>query len=669
MALQVHPGPHSDVEVDTPSWINCILPPLKEPEDRTSWCRDCQTIPEERLRELLLSFDNFESFGTEGFPSKKDPKCALCNILPLLENRWPGNFSSVDLTQHPGRDGRILVRNTQIKVLEKAGSFVMRVTRDPELASQDTSEQAISSTVTCSANFANLREKMAHCAASHGGKCINGSSGAMNELSLINCATRTIEPSGDGKKYAALSYVWGSMPSSGSIQSGKLVGPLERTIEDALVAAKEMGLEYLWVDRYCIDQDSTEKHHQIKQMDLVYRNAVMTIVAAAGDDASHGLPGVSIRRKSAVRSCRIGNTILFKGHPCGPGAYVIRSVTKSKWKSRAWTLQEALFSRKFLIFTDFGASFYCPGMGICSGVETQPLNSPVNIGSELHYMGAGADHDLELYIEEYTKRSLTYPDDALNGFLGILRAYQAKQPPAQHFWGVPILPQVTCPEPTIERFLRGMSWQLRQPGSRRPCFPSWSWAGWEGTVDTARMRRHGNLFGEWMQPVQIQVEAEAGEIFKWSEFENREFLKDESIDSLSPVIHIQAWAIEVTIREITLKESSHLGEAGISRLCAEYEDRKGCIFLSPLWMDDKSSDDPEEIVKLRGSMFSGIILNSRPWRGRDVSAILVRENCGIAERFAIFGLGDGRDQNLTRQCRREDNKEDFDMVWCSTKLG
>lgn len=95
------------------------------------------------------------------------------------------------------------------------------------------------------------------------------------------------------------------------------------------------------------------------------------------------------------------------------------------------------------------------------------------------------------------------------------------------------------------------------------------------------MRRHGNLFGEWMQPVQIQVEAEAGEIFKWSEFENREFLKDESIDSLSPVIHIQAWAIEVTIREITLKESSHLGEAGISRLCAEYEDRKGCIFLSP----------------------------------------------------------------------------------------
>jgi hypothetical protein len=54
-----------------------------------------------------------------------------------------------------------------------------------------------------------------------------------------------------------------------------------------------IGERYLWVDSLCIVQDDPqEKHGQIANMDAIYGNAILTINAAAGQDANAGLPGV-----------------------------------------------------------------------------------------------------------------------------------------------------------------------------------------------------------------------------------------------------------------------------------------------------------------------------------------------------------------------------------------
>jgi hypothetical protein len=54
-------------------------------------------------------------------------------------------------------------------------------------------------------------------------------------------------------------------------------------------------MRYLWVDRYCIDQDDVQtKHVIIQRMDEVYKNASVTIINAAGTGPDSGLPGVSI---------------------------------------------------------------------------------------------------------------------------------------------------------------------------------------------------------------------------------------------------------------------------------------------------------------------------------------------------------------------------------------
>ena len=69
---------------------------------------------------------------------------------------------------------------------------------------------------------------------------------------------------------------------------------LPRTVGDTILVTLKLGYHYLWADRYCIDQnDGRDKALQINQMDLVYQEAEITVIATAGDDPSFGPPGVT----------------------------------------------------------------------------------------------------------------------------------------------------------------------------------------------------------------------------------------------------------------------------------------------------------------------------------------------------------------------------------------
>ncbi|KAH9205096.1 hypothetical protein DL95DRAFT_104210 [Leptodontidium sp. 2 PMI_412] len=56
----------------------------------------------------------------------------------------------------------------------------------------------------------------------------------------------------------------------------------------------ELGISFLWVDQYCIDQRCPEeKHEQIQNIDLIYQQAEITIVTTTSSDQTYGLPGVN----------------------------------------------------------------------------------------------------------------------------------------------------------------------------------------------------------------------------------------------------------------------------------------------------------------------------------------------------------------------------------------
>jgi hypothetical protein len=144
-----------------------------------------------------------------------------------------------------------------------------------------------------------VRNCIAFCQEHHGRPCTSSHTEPIEFLRVIECHTRRIVTAPPDCQYVALSYVWGSLgPESQAVVGKKSCGPLlddaPKVISDSIDVTLKLQLQYLWVDRYCINQsDEDDKHNQIRQMDLIYANARVTIIAAAGEGPAYGLPGVN----------------------------------------------------------------------------------------------------------------------------------------------------------------------------------------------------------------------------------------------------------------------------------------------------------------------------------------------------------------------------------------
>ncbi|KAF7885091.1 hypothetical protein EAF00_010909 [Botryotinia globosa] len=97
-------------------------------------------------------------------------------------------------------------------------------------------------------------------------------------------------------KYVTLSHCWGiskehpfeaQYTTQTSTLSSRMEGmPLEdlpSTFRDAVIATRDMGFQYLWIDFICILQDSIpDKSIEIARMGDVYGNAALCICATSG---------------------------------------------------------------------------------------------------------------------------------------------------------------------------------------------------------------------------------------------------------------------------------------------------------------------------------------------------------------------------------------------------
>jgi hypothetical protein len=254
-------------------------------------------------------------------------------------------------------------------------------------------------------------------------------------LKLIDCENKSssgveevVEAPGNAD-YAALSYVWGNTAGQTSYA---------QTVSDAINVTKQLGLRYLWVDKYCIPKDNEEEQkRQISKMDLIYGRAYVTLVASAGADANHGLPGVGKRPRDDQPAVSTGKYSLFNSmiHPH-------KSIPNSIWATRGWTLQEAFLSRRRLVFTENQIYFECRRMN-CS--ETLPhdiktmerlrlsLNSGIFSGLDV----STGDSKVEQYRQvaaEYCTRELTHIRDAINAFAGISRDFRKNG--VKQLWGI-----------------------------------------------------------------------------------------------------------------------------------------------------------------------------------------------------------------------------------------
>jgi hypothetical protein len=355
-------------------------------------------------------------------------------------------------------------------------------------------------TLSSNASFTLLKQWIGACQSSH--ECCSlkdhGAWIPKFQISLINCETRCVETYTEGEKYVALSYVWGEDTSEVIARSGILPCPMPKLIDDAIEATKAIGLNYLWVDRYCISIDETIKYNQLKHMDEVYQHAELTIVSLA-PNPSHGLPGVNNSRREPDPLVYMGD-LLFTSSVLGP----VSVVEFSPWATRAWTFQEGIFSRRVVCFTPEQMYFECKAQHL-SEREVMPMHSEsvVNFSLFTAFQNNYILNTTWLWrlIGFYTDRTLTYENDALNAFLGVLHAYETSACHVRHHWGIPIElgrdPERVCDESGSRaeriysrKFAHALSWTSRgwsyhngdMISKRNAEFPSWSWLGWRGAV-------------------------------------------------------------------------------------------------------------------------------------------------------------------------------------------
>jgi hypothetical protein len=362
-----------------------------------------------------------------------------------------------------------------------------------------------------------------------------------------------------------------------------------QVILDAMVVTLQLGYRYLWVDKYCISQNGNQdKHEQIRSMDIIYQDAIVTIVAASGEAACHGLPGISRPRVNQPQ-VKLGRHLYASSMP-NPNL----SIQRSKWPTRGWTYQEALLSRRRLVFTDHQVYFQCYVMHTSESIEI-PLALLHGRDSRKFGMwnkpgvfpvkGIGQKpHDIWDRIAEYSERQLSYESDILDGILGIMHAFEVRYSHSRkrfsHIWGIPIW------HAGENTFLQGLVWRPVLPMKRRLNFPSWSWTGWLGPISNDP---------RWMDPprqsdVSIDIELSDGRTlsllsYQYSEPENRV-----PHSSLLRFLRVSGPTVDVTVRHICLSPDAE-GRSEASELwVAQVHLSKGLSMIAPFqWTKDVDS--------------------------------------------------------------------------------
>lgn len=516
-------------------------------------------------------------------------------------------------------------------------------------------------------NYEIVKDWISLCRNHHTKVCSIGNTSSIPSLRLIECKTGKLVPA-KNHPYVALSYVWG-FSSETSEDPDKLPDKLPRTIKDAMTVTERLDFRYLWVDRYCINQRRKEDvAEQVGKMDLIYQNAELTIVAAAGDDPSYGLPGVCERKRMShnLTTCaNIGKHFLISTY-----AYPMHSVLGTKWITRAWTYQEGLLSRRRLVFTEEQMYFECYGMYCCESINfsmeemhRKDMQGFKRVFCEDNRVGmfpkgvGSTSIEIVRRIEEYSRRSLGDPTDILKGMLGIFNAFERSRLGINHCSGIPILPSIPARGKPIEGwtpamgFFTGMFWDLEERAERRPGFPSWSWTGWHGPVKW----REQNWPSIGVDPnVQLSVELIDGRVLKWEAFQELTSKANLNLQ-LSNFIRITTWTIRIRIDKRKRQKNKNIYTAKV--------DLEDGGYL--LWTFKSKS----KVELSRGQLCTGIILGHSiedSSMGPTGPAILVV--CKIDNTMERVGLG-WVDQfyyeryNKDNVCDIAEDEEGYHLAW------
>lgn len=388
-----------------------------------------------------------------------------------------------------------------------------------------------------SVEFSTIKKILAYCKSKHRNLCPD-SRPTISGMKLINCnkpaktiSALDIEPfPSNCPPYIALSYVWGKLNNDNGGLGVNTNETVPRVVSDAMTATAELGYEYLWVDRFCIDQlNHSERDYQTSRMDEIYKGAEVTLVAATGEDASSGLAGVGKTGRIPQQSLSLGKIQLISSMH-NPR----QAIEASKWFTRSWTLQEGVLSHRRLVFTPYEIYFECESMHWRESwaAELDDLHSHGRFRKFLSpgiFTGRSSSGGttsrsctmslkrFDRLLSEYSTKKFSpgYGEtDSLRAFQGIIHNFEKSKYPVFQLWGMPFTWSYDRPSESSQSFLASLLWRHKRSvfsgetkPQRRSDFPSWSCLGWEGeVVIPARLWPNDKNFVSMVENFVLQTE-------------------------------------------------------------------------------------------------------------------------------------------------------------------
>ncbi|KAH9885804.1 heterokaryon incompatibility protein-domain-containing protein [Cubamyces lactineus] len=324
-------------------------------------------------------------------------------------------------------------------------------------------------------------------------------------------------------QYAALSYVWGEAQPHSTTKArvdaytrSIDISTIPRTIREAIEVTHKLGLRYLWVDSFCIIQDSREdKTRELVRLRRIFHDACITIVAACAPSASAGFlhdrpsPVPSPETPRLPYWCADGRLGTVTAEPF---------VMSYEWdrepiNKRAWCLEERLMSPRKLVYASDTLQYHCQtgttamgdavvrvqvaerlqNIAFMPDAEVLPTVAGWNAGRWKLFSGEWAD-----VLLNYTRRAVTKPKDKLTALAGVAEQFHGV---LRHAGDVGVTALTSSRylaglwEPTLLNDLlwkRGVEVPLTARPSQYYLGPTWSWASVDGPVNllTAYTRLH-----------------------------------------------------------------------------------------------------------------------------------------------------------------------------------
>ena len=266
-------------------------------------------------------------------------------------------------------------------------------------------------------------------------------------------------------KYIALSYCWGpdegpseQDPRPGQVKTtfanlashirGIVIKTLPQTIQDVLICARKVGVEYVWVDALCIVQDSArDRNEQMARMGAIYTDAYLTVSATSAVSCRDGFLADRVPEEYAYFTVPyrhrdgIVHSVHFSCLHRGKNSENLGALSEPL-NTRGWAFQETLLSSRLVFFGSVQAYWRCGTLSKSGGApspaqyfeRTGLITLSEEFGDPFPKSGQGTQswqgqkrgislQKWHAIVEDYTRREFSVQSDRMPAISGVAERY------------------------------------------------------------------------------------------------------------------------------------------------------------------------------------------------------------------------------------------------------